>query len=568
MTLLIAVIGLLATIYAVLPRERRLELRLRLTIFDTFSAVIAFALILYCEYYALFLSHPIRGVPLAWALDRWPKGLKPADASDLILILWASVTAMNMQRRHLSRRNIDVFRKLLDELYWTEGYEEIFNFLERHQKMLFRLSNSDFPLARLRQKLDPSSWLQTFQMETAWLALEGSPATVSRQTPTTRPSKFISIAKSAAESLQFRLRGTRRFLPDYGKSAEVANTIIHNILLSEQFASQLVCRRPYLGISIIEAWRPIRGERSEFIHTYLWKLMEEPSSIIYTELRNNQNLRSGNRYYLPATNQLLHFFLSDAQVAKENSAYKPIGDYVLMLLDELRQNPLTDPYNRALGYFREHEQWKTPLYAAIRFFDIMVEEALHQNIEWHMWLYYMPPIVEKMARNYRLTDPLSNADSEFPNRYSYLLYEIFSSLGGWVTDAAELPNTQANVVLKWIDSQHENGNIPKSSIKALSECLFYAVTSEELGRRQKKDLSNGVFELFFEIRTRHGFQDYGTVLLHCLRDVGKHRARNLNNEYVDLLRTVYSAEESEYLITHPEEHVDELRDFLNTLNQS
>jgi hypothetical protein len=42
-------------------------------------------------------------------------------------------------------------------------------------------------------------------------------------------------------------------------------------------------------------------------------------------------MSSVSRYYLPESNRLLYFFLSDAGVAKETNAYKPVGDYVLML---------------------------------------------------------------------------------------------------------------------------------------------------------------------------------------------------------------------------------------------
>jgi hypothetical protein len=324
----------------------------------------------------------------------------------------------------------------------------------------------------------------------------------------------------------------------------------------------MVRLRPYLGVSMITIWKP-RHERTEFIHAYLWKLMEEPSSILYTELRANQGMRSIHRYDLPESNSLLTFFLSDARVAEDSGVYKPIGDYVLMLLDELRQDPALDSYNRAVGYFAEHEVWKSPLYATIRFFDIMVEEALHQNIEWHMWLYYMPSVVKKMARNYRLNDPLSDPTNEFPNRYAYLIYEIFSCLKDWVRDAAKIPRSQANVVLKRVDSQHENGNIPKSSIKALCQSLFYVMTSEHLGNNIKHSSANGVFSLFFEIRSIDGFQDYATVLLRCLEDTKSYDP--LADEYVHALQAVFSKERAEYRIVHRRAHVDELMNFLASL---
>jgi hypothetical protein len=553
MTLLIAVAGLLATIYAILPRERRLELRLRLTILDAGTATIVFLLVLYCEFYPFILSHPVRGIPIALPLQKWPKDLKPSDASDLLLLLGIGITAIRMRIRRLSRGNIKKFRQLLDELYWAGAYEEIFNFLERHGKALLRLSASDFALARLHAKLRPIALfddLSEFLTQAEGETNEGP----------RRLSERIRVGlRPITDWVVPRLSWLRRFLPDYTESENLAQSIISDILLSDEFISQMVRRRPYLGLALVAEWKR-RRDRTDFIQAYLWRLMEEPSSVLYSELRANGGMRLENRFDLPDTSRLLNFFLADARVAEENGAYKPIGDYVLMFLDELRQNPTTDPYNRALGYFQEVEQWKSPLYGAVRFFDIMVEEALHQKIEWHMWLYYMPSIVKKMTRNYRITDPLSDVELEFPNRYAYLTYEIFSSLRNWITDAAELPRDQRNVVLEHADAQHENGNIPKSSIKALCECLFHAAVSENLGERQKHLLTNMVFGLFFEIREMDGFQEYGTVLLHCLKRVKSYEPKAL--EFQNTLWTVFNQEEMEYRIKHDDADVEELKEFI------
>lgn len=559
MALLIAIVGLLAAIYAVLPRGRQLELRLRLTALDAGTAAITFLLILYCEYYAFFLSHPVGSIPLAWPVQEWPKDLKPSDASDLILLLGISLTAVRMRLRRLSRRNIREFRRLLDELYWASAYEEIFNFLERHGKGLLRLSASDFALARFRSSL--GSFPAHDDLRAFLDQVKDGPAQIEPQTS----AGLRAALRRLGEGIRYRLLWLRPILPDYTRSENLAQSIIGDILLSDQLISQMVRKRPYLGVTLIAAWKGKHGhDREEFIQAYLWKLMEEPSSILYSELKLNGGIRLENPYDLPDTSRLLNFFLADARVAKENGAYKPIGDYVLMLLDELRQNPATDPYNRAVGYFEQTEQWKSPFYAAVRFFDIMVEEALHQNIQWHMWLYYMPPIVQKMARNYRLTDPLSDPGNEFPNRYAYLIYEIFSSLIRWVRESIELPKDQSNVMLEHVDSQHENGNIPKSSIKALCESLFYVAASQNLGERQKYVLTNMVFQLFFEIRQTSDFQEYAEVLLYCLRDARKYAAEA--HKFEEVLRATFSKEEMEYRITHQEAHVKELKAFLGAFS--
>jgi hypothetical protein len=491
---------------------------------------------------------------MAWPIQKWPKDLKPSDASDLILLLGIGITAIRMRIRRLSRGNIREFRRLLDELYWAGAYEEIFNFLERHGTALLRLGASDFSLARLRASLQPLPWYNQ------WSEFLDRAEGGTDEGPSRLPEEIKVGLRQITNWAMPRLGWLRHILPDYTESENLAQSIISDILLSDVFISQMVRQRPYLGLALVAAWKR-RRDRTDFIQAYLWKLMEEPSSVLYSELRANGGMRLENRYDLPDTSRLLSFFLTDARVAEENGAYKPIGDYVLMLLDELRQDPATDPYNRAVGYFQEVEQWRSPLYGAIRFFDIMVEEALHQKIEWHMWLYYMPSVVKKMARNYRIIDPLSDTRNEWPNRYAYLMYEIFSSLRHWITDAAELPRDQANVVLEHIDNQHENGNIPKSSIRALCECLFHVAVSENPGEGQKHSLTNMVFELFFEIREMSGFQEYGTVLLHCIEGVRSYEPKA--PEFQHLLRSVFLGEETEYRIKHESEDVDELKEFLS-----
>jgi len=83
--------------------------------------------------------------------------------------------------------------------------------------------------------------------------------------------------------------------------------------------------------------------------------------------------------------------------------YKPIRDFVERHLDELQQHPEQDFYNRKPGNVYDEERDRWSVYMGIRFFDIMITQALYQGIEWHMWLYYFPPFVERMVRNYQST---------------------------------------------------------------------------------------------------------------------------------------------------------------------
>jgi len=188
--------------------------------------------------------------------------------------------------------------------------------------------------------------------------------------------------------------------------------------------------RPYAALRILAQW-PESADKNEFVFLYFSELVENVSSVFYTELARNQGM-TAHGYEIPPTNRLLHFFLLDAKVAQQFRLYKPVGDFVERHLDELQRHPEQDFYNRMPGQFDDEERNRWPVYAAVRFFDIMITQALYQGIEWHMWLYYFPPFVERMLRNYQSDSGMFDPDAEFPLRYSKLLYEVFDVLRDWI----------------------------------------------------------------------------------------------------------------------------------------
>ena len=62
----------------------------------------------------------------------------------------------------------------------------------------------------------------------------------------------------------------------------------------------------------------------------------------------------------------------------------------------------------------------------------MVQSAVQQSVEDHMWLFYLPHFVRELEQTYDATSPNIDALSEFPTRGSRLIYEAVSAMGGWV----------------------------------------------------------------------------------------------------------------------------------------
>ena len=83
MELLITVLGLLAAIYAIVSRERQLDLRLRIGIFARLIVFLGLLVVLCLEFYE-FLHARISWVP---AETSWPPGITPKNATYLVILL-------------------------------------------------------------------------------------------------------------------------------------------------------------------------------------------------------------------------------------------------------------------------------------------------------------------------------------------------------------------------------------------------------------------------------------------------------------------------------------------------
>ena len=550
MDLLITVLALLVAVYAVVPRARQLDLKLRMGVLDWVVAGLGFLGIAYLEFYDFFSS---RG----WVFNKpWPQGITPRNTTYLIMAAVIAFIAARIRAARLTAGKIQQFRALVEELYWSESYGELLTLLQGHLKQLVQIYNSEFWRARVRNWLDSKARAPRLTPEVFAELLRGPEAndrTSTGPTKTNRAERWLQRRGSSVISwLAPQILG---ILPEYDGADQTARDIYRDILVSPRFVAALARTRPYLGIEIVRESRKCY-ERHDFIDLYFRELLKDSQSALYAELRNNQNCWQ-HRYQISESNRLIHFFLSDAKVAHDNEIWRPFGELAIAQLDELARDHAADPYNRAMGDFEKVAAWQSPLFATIRFFDIMVKEALFQGIEWHMWLYYMPLIVKRIVRNYELVDPLSDPDSEWPNRYSFLLYEAFSAMRDWIGSVEDVPLNQANATLDSTGTGHENGNIPKSSAIALCQCLFAVLESAKISDRLKSTLTNMVFELYFDLRESPGYEGYATVLRTLLSRGGQHRQHNKASR--DALIIAFEQEKSEFFIKRKsDEHIDEL----------
>src|SRR5258708_8848111 len=99
MELLITVAALFAAIYAVVPRDRQLNLLLRVGVFDWIVVLFASLLVLYLEFNEFCSAK-------GWVLSRpWPTGVTPQHTIYLVLLPASAILPPPLHFHRLSRTN-------------------------------------------------------------------------------------------------------------------------------------------------------------------------------------------------------------------------------------------------------------------------------------------------------------------------------------------------------------------------------------------------------------------------------------------------------------------------------
>lgn len=494
---LITVAGLFVAVYAILPRVRRLEISLRFGKLGWMILLVSVVSILYLQFYQTFRS---LGLTPGLNFFRW--SITTSNASFLILLLMSFALYVNNKAKGLSRNNVTKFRDFVFELSRDKKYFELFSLIERNISQVEKIYNGDYMLSNLREYCKNNS--NDYSMS---LALIGDSKT--QNTP-----KKSCFKQKAAETRKKAFKVLVAILPSYDKEKYVAQEIVHEVLLNRNTVKAITEIRPYFALQILSK---NFFENNEFIDTYLRYLAEDTKSVLYHEIRNNQNLSQHRQYDLPERNRLLNYLFEDCKIAEKYGPYKPLGEFVICCLDNLYSNNSPDPYNQPMGDFHEVGQWESELIVGIRFFDIMLISALYQNIKWHMWLYYFPVFVERILRNLNRNKRLVNSSDEWPTRYHYALYEIISCLCKWFSSVEDIPLGQENVVLKNTLVEHENGNIPKSSMLALGKITKQILTSDSVSGDFKQYIMDIIYHQYFTLRAVGTTKAYAEALMNALR---------------------------------------------------
>ena len=374
--------------------------------------------------------------------------------------------------------------RLIDNLIQESKYNDLIDLMDAHIDRLAMISNRNTTYLKFRDRGKPKI-LSPFEIY--------------------QGAAEISVWDKITKVFQIPLR----VLPTFQKYSDLASELIKKLLSNEGFVEHIVKSHSYIFIRFLDL-----GHRSAqiFLELLLRELLSDRRSILYTELENTQNVNHHCDYWIVKSNKFMHYLFFDPKTAKRLGIWKPVGEYMIEKLDNIKRQGGYDSFNTNIQNYFESSRWKSEMYIIIHFFNVMVSRSLYKNIKWHMWLYYYSYFVEGIVKNHRNDDPYYEEYAEWPTKYEYLLYEMFSNMSGWVRTLDTIPLDQSNVKIESTRLEHNNGNIPVSAIIVIGHCLKIIFESTTISMHFKTYILSKIFDLYFELRANKDLYQYSILL--------------------------------------------------------
>ncbi len=459
----LAFLALAAAIYAVVPPVQRLRAKLTFWL-QVPLALAALVLTLYLEFF------PSLGQPCPAALGpncRWltfqqESSFTPPQAAFVVVLTWMALAWLIHHVARPGAASIASMAELVDDLVYERRFAEAIALIEPHLALIGDAAKRRLPLQRWHDRV-------------ASYGAEGWYLDILLPGKKPRPERPKGTLMRRWHQVLGRLAS---LVPAQRRAEEAAANILRVLYRSADFRRFIAEMRPYFGIALL---RVEHYERGDFSDAFFTDLMSIRGSVLYQELEQVQVDTGRDGYVFPETLRLLRFLFGDARTAEALGVWRPVAEYALRRLRPGEDDAYVAYLNGPSTGF-DDERWRDTVFTTIHFFDVMVPAAARQGVEWHMWLYYMPIIVDRLVALYDTSNPAVDRSSEFPTRSARLIYEIFDSLGSWVRLVGDLPDGSPHREVPQ-PGRSDNGKIPASAAAALGRCMRTIALSDELGEK-------------------------------------------------------------------------------------
>ncbi|MBK7227368.1 MAG: hypothetical protein IPH97_00495 [Ignavibacteriales bacterium] len=492
-------IGIIIAVLALIPRAKLLFIKVKLTWYDITVVILCFLVILYLLFYTSFFE---LGISPGWHLHKWR--ITPSNSIFIILLLLTILLFIRIKFFSFGIRKIIKVGRLIDNLLQEEKYNDLIDFLEINFERIRKISERKTKYLILRERAKKKDY--SFEH----LLIE--------EKKTSKLDRFINFFL-----IPFRL------LPFYKKYSSEASVIISKIILNENFLDHIVKSHSYI---FLKFFKIDKYYRDDFVDLIFRKLLADNRSILFIELENSQNLHHYSNYWILDTNKLIYYLFHNPKVAEKLAVWRPVGEYVIEKLEYLERHPEFDTYNTNVQNFYESPKWKSDIFIAIHFFDVMIGQALYKNVEWHMWLYYYRYFIEGIIKNHRNTDIYYDEFAEWPTKYEYLIYELFSNMRNWIRSLDEINLGQENVLIGNGNLTMNNGSIPMSTMNTISHCLKILYDSKTISNHFKHYIFSIIYDLYFDLRNNENLIEYSKILAKAIFYRFDYVRENLDDYYL------------------------------------
>lgn len=490
---ILTVLGLLLAAYQIMPLAKQLDLRLRLNRMDTLVGLSLAIVVVYLQFYEIFAA-------IGWTprlgLSRF--AVTPQRATAVVVLLFGLYLAGRLRWGRLNPRRLHELGELIEELTRTDRALELIVLIKRHFVRLVETTRKKTIREEIRARFGPPTHDEFIRAVSKFMDPEAGEEH--------RPSRAPSLIRSKWDYAVWW--AVSRVLPETSRDdAVIAAKLIRRLLIEPHFAKAVARIEPYLALQILDLLP--RQDTEEFLDHYVEELLAYQSSVLYAEIRNNQNVTRGDDYLMPAENRFLYYFFADPNVARRFEVYRSFGNAALRHLDTAAQDP-ANPYNRSPATDDRREAVnRYPIFAACFVFELMVTRAVRQGITWHMWLMYFNSIIERIVRNYQPgIDPLYDPAAPIPTRYADLLDKMFRWMGDWAVSVKVLEDTNPNLA----SPRHHFDTIPGSAMHSISRAVRVVVSGPRLERQVVATIVDRVLNLILRLPNRGGV-DFARVLL-------------------------------------------------------
>lgn len=461
-------LALFIAFYAIVSPVTRLRAQLHLAV-QVPLALLAVSLVLYFEFFSL-LGQPCRlpnSEACAWLVFPKDGSVTPPQAAFLVVFVWMILAwGLNVLLKP-GPRSLVTIGKIVQTLLYERRFSELLDFIRPHLGLIETVAERRLIRQKVRDWLADTNWprrqkIQTFK-PVGWE--EDEP-----EQPTTGYGRRIY------EVFRRRIRWMRHFVPAGDKAQVGAENTVRMLLRSDEFRKFLVAMRPDALPDLMAIKLRLRFDFSDKV---LRDLIADSGSRLYQEIEHNQNLADKGGYAIPDENALLRFLFGDAEVAHKLGAWKPVGDAVINTIRAGANNGYAAYLNDRADNF-DDEQWRDITFVGIRYFDIMVNEAMRQGVPYHMWLFYLPLFVTELEEIYDTSRQNIDTIAEFPTRNARLIYEIFDVLGNWMRNVRHLDPSSPHAAISDM-AEFSSGTIPADAAIAFGNAMVTVALSNRIG---------------------------------------------------------------------------------------